>query len=79
MAKYYMNGYTPPEGVNSASKVKEYQRQLGVKADGIWGPDTDAAYRTSLNRSAQRQAQSRSGFDWGIPAGTRHLTATTTP
>lgn len=37
MAKYYMNGYTPPEGVNSASKVKEYQRQLGVKADGIWG------------------------------------------
>ena len=65
MAKYYMNGYTPPEGVNSASKVKEYQRQLGVKADGIWGPDTDAAYRASLNRSAQRQAQSRSGFDWG--------------
>lgn len=37
MAKYYMNGYTPPEGVNSASKVKEYQRQLGVKADGIQG------------------------------------------
>ena len=65
MPKYYMNGYTPPEGGNSASKVKEYQRQLGVKADGIWGPDTDAAYRASLNRSAQRQAQSRSGFDWG--------------
>ena len=65
MARYYMNGYTPPEGVNSASKVKEYQRQLGVKADGIWGPDTDAAYRASLERSARQQTRSKSGFDWG--------------
>jgi len=62
MAKYYLSGYTPPEGVNSASKVKEYQRSLGVKVDGIWGPDTDAAYRAS-----QQAAQSQSGsrFNWG--------------
>lgn len=59
MASYYMNGYTPPAGVNSASAVKEYQRQLGVKVDGIWGPDTDAAYKASL------ASQSDSNFNWG--------------
>lgn len=59
MASYYMNGYTPPAGVNSASAVKEYQRQLGVKVDGIWGPDTDAAYKASL------ASQSGSNFNWG--------------
>ncbi len=62
MARYYMDGYAPPEGVNSASKVKDYQRQLGVKADGVWGPNTDAAYRASLERGARRQS---GGFDWG--------------
>lgn len=49
MARYYLDGYTPPAGVNSASSVKEYQRRLGVKADGIWGPDTEAAYRASFS------------------------------
>jgi len=63
MASYYMNGYTPPEGVNSASKVKEYQRRLGVKVDGVWGPDTDAAYRASI---AQTNPNS-GGFTWGTP------------
>ena len=64
MASYYMDGYAPPQGVNSASKVKEYQRQLGVKVDGIWGPDTDAAYRASI---AQQQStpQNPGGFSWG--------------
>ena len=64
MASYYMDGYAPPQGVNSASKVKEYQRQLGVKVDGIWGPDTDAAYRASI---AQQQSapQNTGGFTWG--------------
>jgi len=59
MASYYMDGYTPPEGVNSASDVKKYQEQLGVKVDGIWGPDTDAAYRASLAQ------QNNGGFSWG--------------
>ena len=57
MASYYMNGYTPPEGVNSASKVKEYQRQLGVKADGIWGPNTQAAYERYANASSMSKFQ----------------------
>lgn len=61
MASYYMDGYAPPQGVDSASKVKEYQRQLGVKVDGIWGPDTDAAYRASL----ARQSANTGGFSWG--------------
>lgn len=44
MAKYYLNGYTPPQDVTSPEKVKEYQKQLGVTVDGIWGPKTQAAY-----------------------------------
>ena len=60
MASYYMDGYAPPQGVDSASKVKEYQRRLGVKADGIWGPDTDAAYRASL-----AAGQNTGGYSWG--------------
>lgn len=64
MASYYMDGYAPPQGVNSASKVKEYQRQLGVKVDGIWGPDTDAAYRASIAQQ-QSTAQNTGGFTWG--------------
>lgn len=63
MASYYMDGYAPPQGVNSVSKVKEYQRQLGVKVDGIWGPDTDAAYRASIAR--QQATQNTGGFNWG--------------
>ena len=64
MASYYMDGYAPPQGVNSASKVKEYQRQLGVKVDGIWGPDTDAAYRASIAQQ-QSTTQNTGGFTWG--------------
>lgn len=72
MAKYYMDGYTPPSGVNSASAVKEYQRQLGVKADGIWGPDTEAAYQNSLKQTQSYPSipgadvdESSLGFQWG--------------
>jgi len=67
MANYYLGGYTPPSGVDSASKVKEYQRQLGVKADGIWGPLTEAAYQKSV---APAQAQpATGGFNWGGATG----------
>lgn len=72
MAKYYMEGYTPPSGVNSASAVKEYQRQLGVKADGIWGPDTEAAYQNSIKQTQSYPSipnmdvdESASRFQWG--------------
>lgn len=44
MASYSLKGYATPSGVDSREKVKDYQRMLGVTADGIWGPVTQAAY-----------------------------------
>ncbi len=59
MASYSLAGYTPPAGVDSRQKVKEYQTRLGVAADGIWGPKTQAAYEAST-------AGGRN--DWSTPA-----------
>ncbi len=47
MASYYLAGYATPEGVSSRADVKKYQQRLGVKADGVWGPITQAAYERS--------------------------------
>lgn len=47
MGRYYMDGYTPPPDVTDGNAVREYQRRLGIKADGIWGPNTQAAYERS--------------------------------
>lgn len=65
MAQYYSPGYTPPAGVSSASAVKEYQRMLGVTADGIWGPKTQAAYDSYLSSQ-----QGSTANQWAAPAGT---------
>lgn len=54
---YYVSGYAPPAGVTNKDQVKELQRQLGVKADGVWGPKTQAAYG-SMNSSAVPQGYS---------------------
>ena len=59
MASYSLAGYTPPAGVDSRQKVKEYQTRLGVAADGIWGPKTQAAYEASLTGGRN---------DWSTPA-----------
>lgn len=59
MASYSLTGYTPPAGVDSRQKVKEYQSRLGVTVDGIWGPKTQAAYEAST-------AQSKNA--WSMPA-----------
>lgn len=45
--KYYLTGYTPPEGVSDRDSVKQIQTSLGVSADGIWGPKTQAAYEAA--------------------------------
>lgn len=37
-----------PSAMTSA-EVKEWQRKLGVAADGIWGPNTQAAYDKLMN------------------------------
>ncbi len=44
MASYYVSGYTPPADVKTSADVKAYQKRLGVTADGVWGPKTQAAY-----------------------------------
>lgn len=46
MANYFLPGYTTPAGVDSREEVRAYQRMLGVTADGVWGPVTQAAYDT---------------------------------
>lgn len=51
MANYYVKGYTPPTGIRSTEDVKREQRRLGVKADGIWGPNTQAAYNKQNSSS----------------------------
>ncbi len=47
MARYVL-GQKVPDEFNTVVKVKEQQRKLGVKADGIWGPETRAAYQEGL-------------------------------
>jgi lysozyme family protein len=44
MANYYLPGYTPPSDIGNAEQVKALQQKLGVKTDGMWGPQTQAAY-----------------------------------
>ncbi|NCB30975.1 MAG: hypothetical protein EOM66_06155 [Clostridia bacterium] len=66
-SQYYSPGYTPPSGVNSASSVKEYQRMLGVTADSIWGPQTQAAY--DQYSAGRQQSASLSGGKWSADSG----------
>ncbi len=48
MAKFVLAGYETPKGINNAASVKTMQQKLGVTADGIWGPKTEAAYQKFL-------------------------------
>ena len=57
MASYYLKGYTTPDGVNSRADVREWQNKLGVKADGIWGPNTQAAYERYANANSMSKFQ----------------------
>lgn len=52
MASYKLQGYETPEGIDSREKVRQYQRTLGVAADGIWGPKTQAAYEKYTGTAA---------------------------
>lgn len=57
MASYYLKGYTTPDGVNSRADVREWQNKLGVKADGIWGPNTQAAYERYASANSMSKFQ----------------------
>ena len=59
MANYYLSGYSTPDGVESREDVKQYQRMLGVTADGIWGPVTQAAYRNYTANTATEAMYSK--------------------
>ena len=48
-SQYQVGGYSAPGIVRNRSDVKVMQEVLGnVAVDGIWGPETDAAYRQRL-------------------------------
>ncbi len=70
--KYYVDGYHPPAGVDSRDTVKEYQRSLNVAVDGIWGKETDAAYKKILH-SPPREERQQTAFEPGwIDNSTRY-------
>ncbi len=69
MASYYvLEGYTTPTGVDSRQKVKDFQKQLGVRVDGIWGPETQAAYSASGMGSERRWGLMEGGAGYGTEA-----------
>ncbi len=47
--KYVLDGYTTPPGVTDSESVAKMQRMLGVKADGVWGPQTQRAYNARMD------------------------------
>ena len=54
---YYLNGYTPPQGVTNKEQVKNVQRSLNAQGaslnvDGVWGPKTQAAYAAANGGAA---------------------------
>lgn len=77
MANYYLRGYTPPSTVTNKDSVKQIQQQLGVKADGVWGPKTDAAFRAAVQTAAQGTATQSASYQ-NTQSGTR-TSAYTTP
>lgn len=57
-AKYQVDGYTAPGMLRSQQDVKLMQQSLGkVKVDGIWGPETDRAYRGRMAYEAANPEQ----------------------
>lgn len=59
MADFYVTGYVPPKGVNSREEVKKIQAVLKIKQDGIWGPQTQAAWEKQYGNLWQRPAAAR--------------------
>ncbi|HPK16309.1 MAG TPA: hypothetical protein PKW41_09955, partial [Clostridia bacterium] len=58
-ARYQIEGYSAPGMVRNQTDVKRMQEILGnVAVDGIWGPETDAAY---WKRRAEEDAMTDTG------------------
>lgn len=56
--RYTSSGYSTPSGISSRDDVRAIQQQLGVKADGIWGPQTQAAYDNQQRQNQISELQS---------------------
>lgn len=65
MSKYYVDGYTVPEGVKSRDDVLAWQKKLGVTQDGIWGRKTQAAYDRYTGKNTGYAPE---GFDYDATA-----------
>ncbi len=57
--------YANAQGLTK-EEIRGIQRALGVKDDGIWGPQTDAAYER-MKTDAQRWAQALDGVSGAAP------------
>lgn len=64
MANWNYGGYTAPSSVTSKDDVRALQKQLGVTADGLWGPKTQAAYEASGMANQQSSGPASS-----VPSG----------
>ena len=71
--KYTSSGYSTPSGISSRDDVKAIQQQLGVKADGIWGPQTQAAYDRQ-NQISELQSMIR-GMGGGVSVPSVNMAA----
>lgn len=62
-ARYQVEGYSAPGMVRHQQDVRRMQELLGVSADGIWGPETDKAYRQRMAQESGAVAPTRANAD----------------
>lgn len=70
MSNYFKKGYEPPQDIRSTQDVRDWQMRLGVKVDGIWGPNTAKAY--DLWKNLNEDQGMRDTFNNGAPASAQN-------
>ena len=70
MANYFVKGYKPPAGVKDKRGVMLWQKTIGVKADGVWGAQSQKAYENYVRKMAK-------GGLKGIVSGVTNVIKTT--
>ena len=58
MAQYILPGMNAPDDVRSSEDVKRWQKRVGIRADGVWGQQTQVAYQKFMDRG-QTEAKQR--------------------
>ena len=64
---YRVYGYEPPAMVSNRARVESMQDILGVKVDGLWGPETQAAYDARRQEEAALRTQQARGERGLVP------------